>query len=87
MHSCFVRKYKVTNYDLKKHLCACLCVLQFTREAHFAGEGYLGLNLDNVPDVSDNFYAGIGFRTDQQNGLMFYHQGQVQTHNYKNCIK
>ncbi|XP_057219104.1 laminin subunit alpha-5 isoform X1 [Triplophysa rosa] len=50
--------------------------LLFTREAHFAGEGYLGLKLDDVPDVPDNFYAGIGFRTDQQNGLMFYHQGQ-----------
>ncbi|XP_051961295.1 laminin subunit alpha-5-like [Xyrauchen texanus] len=50
--------------------------LLFTREAHFAGEGYLGLKLDGVPDVPDNFYAGIGFRTDQQNGLMFYHKGQ-----------
>ncbi|XP_051518234.1 laminin subunit alpha-5 [Myxocyprinus asiaticus] len=50
--------------------------LLFTREAHFAGEGYLSLKLDGVPDVPDNFYAGIGFRTDQQNGLMFYHQGQ-----------
>ncbi len=56
----------------------CVCVVcQFTREAHFTGEGYLGLNMDNVLNP-DNFYAGIGFRTDQQNGLMFYHQGQVQ---------
>lgn len=58
----------------------CVCYIQFTREAHFTGEGYLGLKLDDVPDVPDNFYAGIGFRTDQQDGLMFYHQGQVQTH-------
>lgn len=34
--------------------------------------------MENVPDLPDNFYAGIGFRTDQQNGLMFYHQGQVK---------
>ncbi|XDV45701.1 hypothetical protein PO909_013751 [Leuciscus waleckii] len=48
--------------------------LLFTREAHFTGDGYLGLKMENLPP--DNFYAGIGFRTDQQNGLMFYHQGQ-----------
>ncbi|XP_016099348.1 laminin subunit alpha-5 [Sinocyclocheilus grahami] len=50
--------------------------LLFTREAHFTGEGYLSLKMDNVLDHPDNFYAGIGFRTDQQNGLMFYRQGQ-----------
>ncbi|XP_056106000.1 laminin subunit alpha-5 isoform X1 [Rhinichthys klamathensis goyatoka] len=50
--------------------------LLFTREAHFTGEGYLGLKMANVLDLPDNFYAGIGFRTDQHNGLMFYHQGQ-----------
>uniref|UniRef100_A0A671KQZ1 Laminin subunit alpha-5 n=1 Tax=Sinocyclocheilus anshuiensis TaxID=1608454 RepID=A0A671KQZ1_9TELE len=50
--------------------------LLFTREAHFTGEGYLRLKMDNVLDHPDNFYAGIGFRTDQQNGLMFYRQGQ-----------
>lgn len=54
-------------------------MLQFTREAHFTGDGYLGLQLADVPDVQDNFYAGVGFRTEHQDGLMFYHQGQVQT--------
>lgn len=56
----------------------CVVLFQFTREAHFTGEGYLGLKMENVLDLPDDFYAGIGFRTDQQNGLMFYHQGQVQ---------
>ncbi|XP_016088609.1 laminin subunit alpha-5-like [Sinocyclocheilus grahami] len=49
--------------------------LLFTREAHFTGEGYLGLKMDDVLNP-DSFYAGIGFRTDQQTGLMFYRQGQ-----------
>uniref|UniRef100_A0A8C1MWR1 Laminin subunit alpha-5 n=1 Tax=Cyprinus carpio TaxID=7962 RepID=A0A8C1MWR1_CYPCA len=44
--------------------------------AHFTGEGYLGLKMDNVVDHPQELYAGIGFRTDQQNGLMFYRQGQ-----------
>uniref|UniRef100_A0A9J7XYR4 Laminin subunit alpha-5 n=1 Tax=Cyprinus carpio carpio TaxID=630221 RepID=A0A9J7XYR4_CYPCA len=48
----------------------------FMREAHFTGEGYLGLKMDNVVDHPQELYAGIGFRTDQQNGLMFYRQGQ-----------
>nr|XP_009294934.1 laminin subunit alpha-5 isoform X1 [Danio rerio] len=49
--------------------------LLFTREAHFTGEGYLGLKMDYV-DLANSFYGGIGFRTDQQNGLMFYHQNK-----------
>lgn len=53
-------------------------VFQFTREAHFTGGGYLGLKIENALDLPDDFYAGIGFRTNQQNGLMFYHQSQVQ---------
>uniref|UniRef100_A0A8C1MUI0 Laminin, alpha 5 n=1 Tax=Cyprinus carpio TaxID=7962 RepID=A0A8C1MUI0_CYPCA len=58
-------------------MCVCI-VCQFMREAHFTGEGYLGLKMDNVVDHPQELYAGIGFRTDQQNGLMFYRQGQVQ---------
>ncbi|XP_052396695.1 laminin subunit alpha-5-like [Carassius gibelio] len=52
--------------------------LLFTRKVRFTGEGYLGLKIDTnkVVEYPDNFYAGIGFRTDQQNGLMFYRQGQ-----------
>ncbi|XP_073731136.1 laminin subunit alpha-5 [Misgurnus anguillicaudatus] len=50
--------------------------LLLTREAHFTGDGYLGLQLADVPDIQDNFYAGVGFRTEHQDGLMFYHQGQ-----------
>lgn len=62
-----------------RHMFMCVCaVCQFTREARFTGEGYLGLKMDDVLNP-DNFYAGIGFRTDQQTGLMFYRQGQVQT--------
>uniref|UniRef100_A0A8C1MUB0 Laminin, alpha 5 n=1 Tax=Cyprinus carpio TaxID=7962 RepID=A0A8C1MUB0_CYPCA len=36
----------------------------FMREAHFTGEGYLGLKMDNVVDHPQELYAGIGFRTD-----------------------
>ncbi|XP_043080700.1 laminin subunit alpha-5 isoform X1 [Puntigrus tetrazona] len=53
----------------------CTDDLLFTREAHFTGEGYLGLRRDDVLNP-DSFYAGFGFRTDQQNGLMFYRRGQ-----------
>ncbi len=54
-----------------------ICVVcQFTREAHFTGDGYLGLKMNSLP-IPDDFYAGIGFRTDQQTGLMFYSQSQV----------
>ncbi|TRY84024.1 hypothetical protein DNTS_013565, partial [Danionella cerebrum] len=48
--------------------------LLFTREAHFSGDGYLGVLMGSV-DLT-NFYGGIGFRTDQQNGLLFHYQNE-----------
>ncbi|KAL1020659.1 hypothetical protein UPYG_G00002980, partial [Umbra pygmaea] len=50
--------------------------LLVTREAFFSGQSYLNLSPDNIPDLGNNFYAGFGFRTDQRNGIMFYHQAQ-----------
>ncbi|XP_031422129.1 laminin subunit alpha-5 isoform X2 [Clupea harengus] len=44
------------------------------REAHFTGQSYLNMKLDQAPGLKDNFYAGVGFRTEQKEGLMFYHQ-------------
>ncbi|XP_058499238.1 laminin subunit alpha-5 isoform X1 [Solea solea] len=48
--------------------------LLVAREAHFSGQSYLDLALTNVPSLRDNFYASFSFRTDQKEGLMFYHQ-------------
>ncbi|KAL1020660.1 hypothetical protein UPYG_G00002990 [Umbra pygmaea] len=55
---------------------ACPNDLLVTREAFFSGQSYLNLSPDNIPDLGNNFYAGFGFRTDQRNGIMFYHQAQ-----------
>ncbi|XP_029580196.1 laminin subunit alpha-5 [Salmo trutta] len=54
----------------------CANDLLVAREAHFSGQSYLDLSPDNIPALRNNFYAGFGFRTDQKNGLMFYHQAQ-----------
>ncbi|KAJ8408959.1 hypothetical protein AAFF_G00239800 [Aldrovandia affinis] len=51
----------------------CSSDLLVTREAHFTGMGYLGLAMDNLPKLQSTFYAGLGFRTDQKNGLMLHH--------------
>ncbi|KAK7884079.1 hypothetical protein WMY93_027202 [Mugilogobius chulae] len=48
--------------------------LLVAREAHFSGQSYLDLALTNVPSLRNNFYASLGFRTDQKDGLMFYHR-------------
>uniref|UniRef100_A0A8K9UV88 Laminin subunit alpha-5 n=1 Tax=Oncorhynchus mykiss TaxID=8022 RepID=A0A8K9UV88_ONCMY len=50
--------------------------LLVAREAHFSGQSYLDLSPDSIPGLRNNFYAGFGFRSDQKNGLMFYHQAQ-----------
>ena len=50
---------------------------QVVREAHFTGQSYLNMKLDQAPGLKDNFYAGVGFRTEQKEGLMFYHQASV----------
>ncbi|KAK1801637.1 hypothetical protein P4O66_022279, partial [Electrophorus voltai] len=48
--------------------------LLVAREAHFTGNSYLDLKLDDLPDLSSAFYAGLGFRTAQENGLLLHHQ-------------
>ncbi|XP_036390362.1 laminin subunit alpha-5 isoform X1 [Megalops cyprinoides] len=52
--------------------------LLVTREAHFSGTGYISLPLDNLPDAKSDFYAGLGFRTDQKNGLMFLYNKESE---------
>ncbi|KAF3860795.1 hypothetical protein F7725_001050 [Dissostichus mawsoni] len=47
------------------------------REAHFSGQSYLDLALTNIHSLRDNFYASFSFRTDQKEGLMFYHHDKV----------
>ncbi|KAJ8257343.1 hypothetical protein GJAV_G00184600 [Gymnothorax javanicus] len=51
----------------------CSSDLLVSREGHLTGTGYLGLAVDNLPNLQSNFYAGLGFQTDQKNGLLFYH--------------
>ncbi|XP_063064918.1 laminin subunit alpha-5 isoform X2 [Engraulis encrasicolus] len=53
--------------------------LLVVREAHFTGQSYLNMMMGNTPALRDNFYAGVGFRTDQNDGLMFYHQASDGT--------
>ncbi|XP_047662931.1 laminin subunit alpha-5 isoform X3 [Tachysurus fulvidraco] len=50
--------------------------LLVAREAHFRGQSYLDLMLDNLPDLTDQFYAGVGFRTEQRKALLLHHQAQ-----------
>ncbi|XP_031700147.1 laminin subunit alpha-5 isoform X2 [Anarrhichthys ocellatus] len=50
--------------------------LLVAREAHFSSQSYLGLALTNIPSLRNNFYSSFGFRTEQKEGLMFYHHDQ-----------
>ncbi|KAL4655456.1 laminin subunit alpha-5 isoform X1 [Arapaima gigas] len=50
--------------------------LLVAREAYFSGLSYLNLTVEDIPDLRSNFYTGFGFRTEQRDGLMFYHQAQ-----------
>ena len=52
-------------------------MLQVAREAHFSGQSYLDLAPGNVPNLKNNFYTSFSFRTEQKEGLMFYHHDQV----------
>lgn len=54
-----------------------LLTAQVAREAYFNGQSYLDLKLDNLPGITDNFYAGVGFRTEKSNALLLYHQAEV----------
>ncbi len=68
-----------STYDIcciKTHVHVCLCCVSVYSWGSFHWWRLSGL--EHGQCTEDNFYAGIGFRTDQQNGLMFYHQGQVQ---------
>lgn len=51
--------------------------MQVAREAHFSGQSYLDLEVANIPTLRNNFYASFSFRTEQKEGLMFYHHDQV----------
>uniref|UniRef100_A0A8C2ZNF1 Laminin subunit alpha-5 n=1 Tax=Cyclopterus lumpus TaxID=8103 RepID=A0A8C2ZNF1_CYCLU len=51
--------------------------LLVAREAHFSGQSYLDFStLINIPSLRNNFYSSFGFRTEQKEGLMFYHHDQ-----------
>ncbi|KAA8582349.1 hypothetical protein FQN60_009089 [Etheostoma spectabile] len=52
------------------------CFRNVAREAHFSGESYLDMALTNIPTLMNNFYASFSFRTEQKEGLMFYHHDQ-----------
>lgn len=54
-----------------------LLTVQVAREAYFKGQSYLDLKLDNLPDLTEQFYAGVGFRTEQKNALLLHHRAQV----------
>ncbi|XP_055747285.1 laminin subunit alpha-5-like [Salvelinus fontinalis] len=82
LKGCF-RNVKAMNshIDLKRMASSgvsygCANDLLVAREAHFSGQSYLDLSPDSIPGLRNNFYAGFGFRSDQKNGLMFFHQAQ-----------
>ncbi|XP_034151886.1 laminin subunit alpha-5 isoform X3 [Esox lucius] len=82
LKGCFRNVKAMTSHiDLKRMTSSgisygCANDLLVAREAHFSGQSYLDLATDNIPNLENNFYAGFGFRTDQRNGIMFYHQAQ-----------
>lgn len=51
--------------------------MKVAREAHFSGQSYLDLSVGDVPTLRNNFYTSFSFRTEQKEGLMFYHRDQV----------
>ncbi|XP_041655744.1 laminin subunit alpha-5 isoform X2 [Cheilinus undulatus] len=80
LKGCF-RNVKAQNshIDLKRMTSSgvsfgCDSDLLVAREAHFTGQSYLDLELTDIPNLRDNFYASFSFRTEQRDGLMFYHQ-------------
>ncbi|XP_067382208.1 laminin subunit alpha-5 isoform X2 [Channa argus] len=82
LKGCF-RNVKITgsHIDLKRMTSSgvsfgCDSDLLVAREAHFSGQSYLDFDLTNIPNISNNFYASFTFRTDQKEGLMFYHHDQ-----------
>ncbi|KAG8447132.1 hypothetical protein GDO86_014548 [Hymenochirus boettgeri] len=51
----------------------CTSDLLIARSVQFYGHGFLNLALKNVPSLQDNFVTGFGFRTRQDNGLLYQH--------------
>uniref|UniRef100_A0A8C4DLR4 Laminin subunit alpha-5 n=1 Tax=Dicentrarchus labrax TaxID=13489 RepID=A0A8C4DLR4_DICLA len=75
-------KAQSSHIDLKRMTTSgvsfgCDSDLLVAREAHFSGQSYLDLNLTNIPSLRNNFYTSFSFRTEQKEGLMFYHHDQV----------
>ncbi|XP_045913044.1 laminin subunit alpha-5 isoform X2 [Micropterus dolomieu] len=82
LKGCF-RNVKAQNshIDLKRMTSSgvsfgCDSDLLVAREAHFSGQSYLDLDVTNVLSLTNNFYASFSFRTEQKEGLMFYHHDQ-----------
>uniref|UniRef100_A0A8C4GGV7 Laminin subunit alpha-5 n=1 Tax=Dicentrarchus labrax TaxID=13489 RepID=A0A8C4GGV7_DICLA len=74
-------KAQSSHIDLKRMTTSgvsfgCDSDLLVAREAHFSGQSYLDLNLTNIPSLRNNFYTSFSFRTEQKEGLMFYHHDQ-----------
>ncbi|XP_059188801.1 laminin subunit alpha-5 isoform X2 [Centropristis striata] len=72
-------KAQSSHIDLKRMTSSgvsfgCDSDLLVAREAHFSGQSYLDVSLTNIPTLRNNFYASFSFRTEQKDGLMFYHQ-------------
>ncbi|XP_038605812.1 laminin subunit alpha-5 [Tachyglossus aculeatus] len=51
----------------------CTSDLLITRSMAFHGHGYLTLGLRDIPSLIGNFYTGFGFRSSQEDGLLYYH--------------
>nr|XP_057906923.1 laminin subunit alpha-5 isoform X1 [Doryrhamphus excisus] len=71
-------KAQTSHIDLKRMKSSgvsfgCNSDLLVAREAHFSGQSYLDLALSNVPSLRNNFYASFSFRSQQKDGLMFFH--------------
>uniref|UniRef100_A0A7N8XFZ2 Laminin subunit alpha-5 n=1 Tax=Mastacembelus armatus TaxID=205130 RepID=A0A7N8XFZ2_9TELE len=82
LKGCF-RNVKAMNshIDLKRMTSSgvsfgCDSDLLVAREAYFSGQSYLELALTNIPNLGNNFYASFSFRTEQKEGLLFYHHNQ-----------
>ncbi|XP_029467612.1 laminin subunit alpha-5 isoform X2 [Rhinatrema bivittatum] len=50
----------------------CTLDLLIARSVMFHGHGFLTMSLKSVPSLQENFYTGFGFRTSQNNGLLYH---------------
>ncbi|XP_043946347.1 laminin subunit alpha-5 [Protopterus annectens] len=53
----------------------CSSELLISRFVRFTGDGYIKLEPESLPGLQDNFHFGFGFRSAQNNGLMFQYKG------------